>query len=111
MRHAVIVLIVLAVIAVAAHIVFQFVTEQNRAAIVVRVRKPESLVFYERLAGEDIGDRETRLPEASDLGGDGLYEDTQDAAETMARYDRLFERRKDKSFQDAWGKLLSLIHI
>jgi len=106
MRHAVIVLIVLAVIAVAAHIVFQFVTEQNRAAIVVRVRKPESLVFYERLAGEDIGDRETRLPEASDLGGDGLYEDTQDAAETMARYDRLFERRKDKSFQDAWGKLL-----
>jgi len=111
MRHAVIVLIVVAVIVVAAHIVFQFVTEQNRAAMVARVRKPESLVFYERLAGEDIGDREARLPEASDLGGDGLYEGTGDAVETMARYERLFARKREQSFREVWDRLSTKVLV
>jgi len=100
-------LVVVAVVGLAAHISFQFVTEQNRAAIVGRVQKPESLKLYERLADEDIGDQETSRSEASKPGERNLERDTKDAEETMARYERLFARKREQSFREVWDRLLA----
>jgi len=111
MRHAVIVLIVVAVVVIAAHIVFQFVTEQNRAAMVAQVRKPESLVFYERLAKGDIGDQGTQQVEPAEPGARDLEQDTKEAAETMARYERLFARTREQSFREIWDRLLTNILV
>jgi hypothetical protein len=106
MNRVVVFLVVVAVIVVAAHIAFQFVTEQNRAAMVARVRKPESLVFYERLAEEENNDQEATTSEVFEREGQSPTQDTQDPVETMARYERLFARTKEQSFRETWERLL-----
>ena len=107
MNRVMVFLVVVAVIGVGVHIAFQFVTEQNRAAIVGRVQKPESVKLYERLVEKDFGDQVAQQAESTEPAERDLEQDTKDAAETMARYERLFARKRERSFREVWDRLLT----
>jgi hypothetical protein len=99
MRRLVVSLIVVAVVVVAVQIVVQSVKEQNRAAEIARLKESTSIAAYEKLIADQNGGKPPGpVPNVDHQDAAQPTAFPEDAAESIAGYERLYKEVLEK-----WG--------